>query len=235
MNTILINDKIYSEKIFNEGFESKLYLKDGILYKIFKTEDKAILKNKIEKLEILKSYKIEDINPLELIQINGKIKGYTTLAFENSEPLDVFIHNKKEKLKILKIILEKLSILHQNHIIFGDISISNILVQGRQVHFCDYDNYKVENFDFDVISYLENVYLSKLEADEYLDIYMLNLLTVSYLNRIYEPYTLTYLKNGLPIFLDTIQNRNSLQNMFLLENKEEITPFIEHTKRYHLF
>lgn len=235
MNTILVSDKIYSEKIFNEGFESKLYLKEGILYKIFKTEDKSILKNKIEKLEILKSYKMEDINPLDFIQINGKIKGYTMLPFKDSKPLDIFLHNKKEKLRILKIILEKISILHQKHIIFGDINISNILIQNGQVHFCDYDNYKVENFNFDITNCLENIYLSKLEADEYLDLYMFNLLTISYLKRIYEPYTLIYLKNGLPIYLDTIQNRNSLQNMFLLENKEEITPFIEHTKRYHLF
>ena len=236
MDIIQVKDTIYQTNPTYSGSESKIYQQDEILYKIFKTNNNTILKNKIRKLDILYSLAIEDITPLFLIEINNQIKGYATKNIIGATPLDVFQGNAKEKLQILKQILLKLNILHQHNIVFGDISTNNILIKNGAVYFCDYDNYKVENYYFDQTNYLEKIYLQELEGDSYLDNYMFNLLTIAYLEKIFEPYTLNYLRNyTLPNILNTKENKEIAYEMLSLKYPEKITPFIEHTKRYHLF
>lgn len=50
MDIIQVKDTIYQTNPTYSGSESKIYQQDGILYKIFKTNNNTILKNKIRKL-----------------------------------------------------------------------------------------------------------------------------------------------------------------------------------------
>ena len=236
MDIIKVSDKIFEQKPKYIGYESNIYEIDDILLKIFDTNDIEILKNKRNKLEILYSLDIDDIKPINLVEINGIIKGYSEKEKQGYHILDMFKESTSKKLEILKNIKQKLEILHKNNVIFGDISLNNILTDGKNICFCDLDNTKIGSFNFDVLNNCQRRYLHYLEADEYLDIYMLNLLTITYLKHIFQPNTLEYIKNySLPFILNTKENRQIVENMIKLNHKEDIKPFIEHTKRYQLF
>lgn len=65
---------------------------------------------------------------------------------------------------------------------------------------------------------------------------MLNLLTITYLKRIIIDNSLNYLRNNnLPFILDSKENRQIVESMIKLNQKEKVLPFIDHVKRYHLF
>lgn len=105
MDIIQVKDTIYQTNPTYSGSESKIYQQDGILYKIFKTNNNTILKNKIRKLEILYSLAIEDMTPLFLIEINNQIKGYATKNIIGATPLDVFQGNAKKNTNFKQILL----------------------------------------------------------------------------------------------------------------------------------
>jgi serine/threonine protein kinase len=238
MKKIIVSEKIYTEAPKYEGYESYIYKVDGMLYKIFKTTDKKVLLNKQAKEEILHCLNIKHIKPIDFIEINGVIQGYTEEEKIGYQTLDMFQNSRKEKLKILKNVLNELIILHNNGIIYGDLNLNNILVNNGDVCFCDLDNSCIENYDFDVLSFNEQQYLNQAKSSIYLDNYMLNLVTISYLSRILEPYTLIYLRNhDLPIGINTKENHDIVKKMIGLNPNtvNQIEPFIMHEKKYHLF
>ncbi len=233
MDIIKLNsDALNSFKYYSQGYESTIYENNGYLYKIFKTDDKDILKNKLNKLEILSELDTNDILPIALISIDNDIKGYLTKN-ENYRNLSYF-DNKKDKLKNLKIIREKLDKLHDNNIIFGDISIENILTNDINIKFCDLDNTKVNNYDFDVLNNIEKKYLKYLDADIYLDNYMYNMFVISYVCKVHPPYCEDFIykayKKGLPHLYDTNYNGEILEAMIKLKDKEKIKRFEERKK-----
>lgn len=179
MNIIKVSDSIYKTYPKHRGHESKIYEQDGILLKIFNTSNIEILKNKREKLEIISSLDIDDAKPIDLIEINNVIKGYTMLD-DGYKVLDIYKQRNRKKIETLKIIKNKLNILHQNNIIFGDLNPGNILTNGIKIHFCDLDNVKIGNLNFDALNVCQKRYLFNLDPDEYLDNYIFNLLAITY-------------------------------------------------------
>lgn len=233
MDTIKLNwDTLNSFKYYNQGYESIIYENNGYLYKIFKTDNKDVLKNKLNKLEILSELNTDDILPIALISIDNNIKGYLTKN-ENYRNLSYF-DKKKDKLKNLKIIKEKLDELHKNDIIFGDISIENILTNDNNIKFCDLDNAKVDKYSFDVLNNIEKEYLKHLDLDIYLDNYMYNMFLISYLYKVHLPYCRDYIykayKKGLPYLYDTNENGEILKAMIELKDKEKIKILEERKK-----
>lgn len=236
MDTIKVSDKILKEKPKYTGYESHIYELDGFLLKVFHTDEIAVLNNKQAKLEILHSLDIEDVKPIYLAEINGKIKGYFMEELSDYQVLDLFQEKDSNKLETLKIILEKLKVLHQNNIVFGDMNLNNILVKGDSICFCDLDNAKIDSFDFDVLNYCQQLYLKVFDSDKYLDNYLFNLLTISYLKKFILSSTPDYIRfYPLPFSINTKENRQIVKKMIKLDQKEAIEPFMEHTKRYHLF
>ena len=226
------SDTLDSLKYFNKGYESIIYEDHGYLLKIFKTDNKAILKNKFKKLEILDKLRTNDVLPTALISVDNTIKGY---LFRNENYYNLsYFDKKKDKLNYLKMIREKLDNLHENNIIFGDISTENILTNGTDIKFCDLDNSKIGKYNFDVLNTLEKNYLKYLDADEYLDNYMYNMFVISYVCKVHMPYCEDFIykayKKGLPHLYDTNYNGEILEAMIKLKDKEKIKRFEERKK-----
>lgn len=233
MEVIDFNEKIYKEKIKFKGYEANIYEIDNLLYKIFKTNNKDILINKEVKLELLGALNLIT-SPLALIYDNGVVKGYvmndmTKLGYKT---LNNLTFSKKNKKEIFENIKNKIEELHKFDIILGDINDNNILVKENDVCFCDLDNSKVFNFDFDTLSHNEDYYLNHLDGDEYLDYYMYNLLMICHLGHIHPPAVIDFYvsKGYLPRAIKTKENVEILEAMFHFD-KQKIKYF-NYKKRY---
>ena len=231
---VLEIDKTILERPINHGAEAKIYADDNYLYKIFNFVDDKMLSNKIEKLKLLHELNL-DVKPLYFVALNSNIIGYSMdKKYIDYKPLNSFDKNVNRKLDNLKKLKDKLDILHNQGIIYGDLKLSNVLEHNGDVVLCDIDNVKIDEYDFDTFGYLQNLYLKAFEADIYLDNYMFNALAISYLNHVVESYTVDYAdKKGLPYQLNTRQNQEILASMIDLKDKEKIKPFIKNLKRYH--
>lgn len=235
MEKIFLESKNFNFKQTFFGYESNVFLcDDDNLIKIFKTNNSEVLNNKYKKLEILSHLSTNDVLPNALIYIDGIFKGYKSVYRKNFYPINGFEQNRKIKFKILKDILEKMNYYHSLNIYLGDIHQNNVLFnkETKEVILCDLDNFSINNLDFDKTNNYQNLYLQSSTSKEYMDLFIFNLLTISYIQNISYPYVLDFLlDNGLKGILNTPENYNILTQMLNLKDGFSGDLLINHTKR----
>lgn len=235
MEKIFLESKNFNFKQRFSGYESNVFLyDDNNLIKIFKTNNNEILNNKYKKLEILSHLSTSDVLPTALIYIDGNFKGYKSVYRKNFYSINGFEQNKKIKNEILKDVLEKMNYYHSLNIYFGDIHQNNVLFnkETKEVILCDLDNFSINNLDFDKKNNYQELYLKFSTSKEKMDLFIFNLLTISYMQNISYPYVLDFLlDNGLKGILNTPENRNILTQMINLKDGFSGDLLINHTKR----
>lgn len=236
MKILNVNDYFDTAEPNYKGIDGKLYIEKDQIIKIFNTTDKETIENKIKKLEILNSTNLL-CKPITLIKKNNDIIGYTEKSIYTYTTLCSVImdFSKHEKIRQLIKIKDKLEMLHKFGIIVGDLSVKNILINKYgEILFSGLDNCMVNGLPFDTLSEVEKTYCSRVrDIDEKMDDYMLNILTMSYIERIPQEYILYYLKiNNLPFILNNKTNRETTRNMIYLseENKDNIELYVDHAK-----
>lgn len=246
MNTTEFNkDKII--KSFDKGVESTLYYynQDGkiVLLKCFNDEiklsdktikiDNKVLKNKEKKIEIISSSPLfkDEVTILDKVYENGKFKAYTLEKSKLSET-DCFI-NRKKKIKILKLLREKIEMLNSNGIFLGDIQTRNILSSkdAKKIELCDLDNFRIGDLDFDTKSLSVNEFEKHCSNKDLVDCFSFNLFTICFLSKVFSPYIFGYLKdNELPRILNTKKNREILDSILYLDNSYQKKYLIDNIK-----
>ena len=239
MEKIELNKKLLEQKPIYNGYESSIYKDNDILYKIFKTDNKKLLDNKMKKLELISNKiwleKCFVSMPINLIMADDNFIGYTAQYKPGFEEFNSFEKDTQKKVEYLKRIKELIVQLHINNILFGDIRHCNILSKNGNMRFSNYDNISIGDYGFDTTNYAEDIYINELGIDENLDIYMYNLLVISNFTNIVESYVIDYVKdNGLPDILDNYHNNEVIDAMINLNNKDNIQFFKFKEKRYHL-
>lgn len=217
------------------GVESNIYKIDDYMVKIFKTNDLDVLNNKREKIELLSSLPIE-CKPILAIEKNGINIGYAMKQEKEFYRIaDKLLLTKKSlKIEDLKKIKEALDKLHKYGIIYGDLSLNNILTDGENFYFCDLDNCYIDKYGFDMPNYNQQIYLKRVhEIDEKIDDFMFNILTIGYTYNIVLPCVLPYLRDyDIPFRFNNKENREIVNNMLFIsdKNKDNLDLFINHVK-----
>ncbi len=246
MNIVEFNkDKII--KSFDEGVESNLYYYNNnekiVLLKYFKDEiklsddtikiDNNILHNKEKKIEIISSSPLfkNEVKIFDKVYKDGSFKAYTMEKSDLSEAN--YFMSKKSKIKILKLLKEKIEIFNSNGIFLGDIQNRNILTSKdvSKIELCDLDNFKIGNLDFDAKPLYVNEFNRNCNNKELVDCYAFNLFTVCFLTKVFSPYAYEYLKNnGLPRVLNTKENREIVDSILYLDNSYQKKYLIDNIK-----
>ncbi len=229
-----ITEDIYLKQPIYTGKTNITYKNKNLYYKLFKGLTPKEVKERIIKLDQLNKMGIYDIILESDLKMNGALVGYTYRLKENNyTQVDPFKGFRRDKIYTLKKIQERLSFLQSQGIIHGDLRLRNVLENKYGIIFRDIDNVYLDGSKADHISIQQQDYLRSLPVDTSLDNYMLNILTISYLNNIVESHCIEYLKKyGLPFILNNKENKEILEAMIKLDNKENIKPFIEKVKRY---
>lgn len=248
--TNITEEELQNMKILSDSsYESKVYLKNNKVFKIFKQKDESgakydnqVLENKRKKLICLDNIKLSNnfVKPKELVFINNQFKGYT-MDFISYTTLDDFLFkSKRDKIFLLKAVKDLIKEAHSNNIILGDLNSFNFLIDDYKVYICDLDNstigqYKTDSFP----KMLTDQYLNNLPLDERIDIFLFDILVI-YMFYYRTPINIinkrlmekTSLRNNKEIWL--------LYNQLLDFNNKNYTPpnildTIEKQKRFFLF
>ena len=192
LNTELPKIVIDKSKLYHEypqigfGSESSVHkYNDSIAFKTFIFfPDKSKLDRKFEKIEVLgKIYDEAACFPIGLIGYKDlKKEGYycELVTSNNSEKIKDFDHLGflKDSKKILEYIIkadEAIKRFHKMGFVLGDIKGDNIMIDQRgNVKFVDTDNWKYEDYEFDLepdrIHWLRNAFHKKcslVDNDKY--------------------------------------------------------------------
>lgn len=240
-------DKNRILKKFDKGIESVIYYYDDngsiVLLKYFndeiKTDEiiipitKETLLNKEKKIEIIKSSPLfkNEVKLLDKAYEQDNFKGYTLEKSEHGA--SSCFQKTKVKIKILKELRNKIEMFNQNGIFLGDIHEGNILTNkdGSIIQLCDLDNLRIGDFDFDIGSNAVNQFNKKCSNKDLIDCYSFNLFTLCFLEKIYGPHILGYLKdNGLPRILNTKENREIADSILNLDNSYQKKYLIDNIK-----
>lgn len=132
------------ENIIAQGAEAKIILEKNIVTKsrVPKSYRLPILDSRIKKLRTRSEAKIiEKANKLiptpkiiSVDEIQGKIK----LDFIDGKKLSEHLDHLKEKLSIINSAGKQTAILHNNNIIHGDLTTSNMIFHQKKVYFIDF-------------------------------------------------------------------------------------------------
>lgn len=177
----ITSDELYKMKPFRKDgnhIESKLYINEGLVYKVFNdyNKDFKLMKKKEAKIEILKKIKTEDlIIPKYKLYINGYFAGHCTEEFMDCLELDeCFCKQIPRKVELLTKTSEILKRLHDRKIIVGDLNYGNVLFSGNEVKYCDVDSFIINNIVSNThFELLDNIKISPclintLESDIFL-------------------------------------------------------------------
>lgn len=214
MESTIYYYKSNSEIVFLKLFKNQIDFRD---YKIERTND--VFDNKRKKIELIyeSDYLKDEVEPLELVFDNEKFIGYT-IKIDYLKTADD-ITSRKNKISILKQLKEKIELFNENGIYIGDINPKNILVSNDgKIKLCDLDNFKIDNYDFDLLSLFQQTYRKYISDDRNIDNYCFNMFTISYLERIYTPYVLYNIrKDGLEYPLNSKKNKEILKKLINLD------------------
>lgn len=152
--------------------------------KQFTEEELKIKKEKLLNIKELGCYR-NDVVVLDLVYDKDKFLGYLMIPSRFEQMRN--ISSKRKLIEYLKAIREKIPSYNSNGVFIGDFSYSNILVSNdkkKDFKFCDLDNHKIDNLDFDS----KTVYMQDYEksgADpKYIDCYCYNIFTLSVLKNV---------------------------------------------------
>lgn len=235
MNEIYLESKDFNYIYLLYGYESEIFLyNNDKIMKIFKTDDRNVLNNKLQKLKYLHTLNTNDVLPIDLIYIDGIFKGYTSILKKEFYHIDSLKQNKKIRYYILNEVLKKLKYYHSLGITFGDLNPHNILYNKKtnEVILCDLDNVSINELNFDVVNNYQDDYLYHYKTKENMDEFIFNILTVSYIQKIYYAYTLNYLRiNGLHGLLNSKENSIISKQMYQYSKDFNGDLFLDHIKK----
>lgn len=166
--------------------ESKLYINEGLIYKVFNQyNDISLMKNKEKKISFLQNSQIEElIIPKYKLFINNKFRGHVTEEFEDCLSLNEIVGLRiPRKIELLTLASEALEQLHSQNIIIGDLNCENILFSDRDLKFCDADSISINGLPCDTYSQAlnnQNINPFNINTIES-DIYLINLIVLDLL------------------------------------------------------
>ncbi|MBR6690087.1 MAG: hypothetical protein IKL65_02005 [Bacilli bacterium] len=192
-------DKITSYIIEEKTEESTVHpFIEGNKKKVFKFFKPNIdIDNKTKKIKLLDKRLNEDDNVVKaesLVRYNGKIIGYT-MPLVYGQMFNPLSFNREKNIQVLKEISKILKKLHTKGIICADI-VGNVIVTSEgKPYLIDYDNFAIDGLPVDTKNIFLQRYENKVKTfDEKFDNYMLNIFTISIINRT-APYYL-FNRNG---------------------------------------
>ena len=213
----------------DKGTENNKYLIsiDGIKYviNIFKNKNSDMIKNKVKKMEILKQIELSKnmILPESIVYIDNDLVGFTTKLIENSYSLsDLIFSSNKVKIDLLREAKKILLDLHSNNIIHSDISSDNFISDKNHVYLLD-----MLSCEFDIFkTYNPNIYYQRYikkfgEINKYFDIYCFNMMTYTYMNKIFSPHGFCNILNENYGYFKTKESKIICQKLLLKEEEYE--------------
>lgn len=230
MNRIQLNKNKIIALFSSKGNDSKLYLyeNDAKLLKIFKKLPTEQLDNKRRKIEQLKELQ-SDIELLDLVYSGDDFIGYTMKRYDYNN-LSSFT-SKKEKIKHLKMLKDKVEDFNKKGIFIGNFNETNLLLSPdkKNIKICAIDNLKVDDIDFDIET--ENIrrYKRKGANPEFIDSYCFNMFTLAYFAKYAAGYFDIY-DFELPREFRTYENEKILYDMKHLTKNYKKDYFIDHLK-----
>lgn len=235
IKTIEVNEeqlKKLTSRIIEEKTEESTvhpFVQDNkrMVFKFFKQN--VNINNKIQKIILLDERLDEKDNVVKaeaLIKYNGKIIGYT-MPYVYGETFNPLSFKREKNIQVLKEISKLLKQLHSKGIICGDI-VGNVIVSSDgKPYFIDYDNFAIDNLPVDT----KNIFLQRYEknietVDEKFDNYMLNIYTISILNKVAPYYLFNRIGKDYPvkdknindIITHTLELRHSYNDEAIVDN-----------------
>ncbi|MCI8347087.1 MAG: hypothetical protein HFJ12_03965 [Bacilli bacterium] len=222
-----------------QGSEAHLYrATDHSLYKIFGEVVKTRLKNKKKKIELLHEMQIPFFkNPIRTLTLDGEFIGYEIEWDPQDRAWCKYSLSNKDKMELLRELREKLKILSNKKIVYGDLKDDNILINKitGKLSFCDIDNTQIGDLRMDLVQRSLKPFCDKNSLyDENAQIYMHNLYTINELYKKFDTYQnlLLYLQetslkdspfneNGNKIVKQLCQ-RKSIRSDYLIDNLKKV-------------
>lgn len=236
------------QNTFGCGYESTIYkyfdsdyYDKVVLYKkfnMFEHTNPDFLENKKQKLLLIPEIEElkNDVKVLDLLYTDGKFTGYTMEKSDN-EIFDMF-DKKKIKIKLLKMIRDRIEILNSKGIYIGDFNERNFLTSKDRsiIQMCDLDNLRIGEYDFDVCDKIEKRFLDRCGDLDALDSYCFNLFTISFLGRFDIGYLSDYFTwEHVHKCLFTKENKEIIESMIRLNSNYKKSYLIDNIKTKSLF
>ena len=139
----------------SSGGQADLYVKDGLVYKIYHEANKVIPEKKIEELKALNKDNI--IIPIEHIRDKKSLIGFTSKEVKSCKPVievmtNVYWKNNGVKIdnviELVNLMKDTFSFIHDNKCLVIDANEYNFLINGicNYAYFIDVDSYQTPSF-----------------------------------------------------------------------------------------
>lgn len=185
MYTYYITDKeLNNLTLYHSCSEKNIYNRDNYIIKKYNILDEDTFK----KIIYLNSLNLNfTTNPTHILKVDNKYMGYVTNKKNGFVTIDKIKDNLSvtDRYDLLLKIKCYLDELHKLGITYGNINPKSIITNGYDIYFTDIVDSKFNKYDFSIYSKeMINYQTKKGKMDYNLDNYMLNLLTIYFLNDI---------------------------------------------------
>ena len=150
--------------------ESKLYINNDIIYKIFK--ENINIKERIKIIEIFLNNKINNCPEIyDFIYKNSRIIGYSMKYYPQAVKLSQNVNFNHTKEKCLELIDIYLNLKNNYNICYSDFHDDNILINNKSILLLDIDSCIIKNAKNEIITnkYLCDYILSKIYKTLFFD------------------------------------------------------------------
>lgn len=218
-NTVVLKQFKAIDEIRNELMiiKKELGFKDTTIDKIMVKDD--YLKTKEEKMKTIKTLKClnEGLKIYDTVYKDDNFIGYT-MENKNLEHLNVF-DKKRNRIKYLKLIREKIKLLNSIGIFIGNFDEKNFLIDDNDILISNLDNLRIGKFDIDKKDSICKRFEYCCSKKKNIDSYCFNIFTLSFLTNIDSLFLMNNIKDFyLPYSLNTKENRNILDSMKNLDD-----------------
>ena len=213
------------ENHYDYGAESYIIKSShNTLYKIFKEKDPNVLENKLQKVIRIPKKKVDFFtNPISTLSCEGNFVGIEMNYVEDESAWWKYNLNPIEKIKLLLDLKEKLLILEDKNIIYGDIKDDNILINKnrKEIKFCDVDNISIDEYKMDLHPAVLKI--TKLEDASSIHSFMHNFFTLDQLECPGLSYDrVLYNLNDYELFNFNLNAYNILREMSMLKERQKV-------------
>ena len=229
------DEELYKNPVLYKRYKAIEYIKD--YYADVSKHMSENKKNKLNLIPYLKCFK-DEVKILDIGYEKRRFAGYTMLKSDlNPIISSSWINNKynkkylkpngqeltlEDKIEYLKLIRNKIEKFNKTGIFIGNFNYDNFLVSNdlKNIKFCDLDNYKIDDYDFDcktdsVKKYEEIFGFDNLDG---IDSYCFNIFTLAIL---YDKSNFTIFRNldsiELPEVLESYENDAILEGVKKLD------------------